>query len=62
MWVDLVNEVADRSLYPIGNSWYVGANFPVKPRIFMPYVAGVPAYRQIIDEVAKKNYDGFLFA
>jgi cyclohexanone monooxygenase len=61
-WVEHVNEVADRTLYPIGNSWYVGANIPGKPRIFMPYVAGVPAYRQIIDEVAKKNYDGFLFA
>jgi cyclohexanone monooxygenase len=61
-WVEHVNEVADRTLYPIGNSWYVGANIPGKPRIFMPYVAGVPAYRQIIDEVAQKNYDGFLFA
>jgi cyclohexanone monooxygenase len=61
-WVEHVNEVANRTLYPIGNSWYVGANTPGKPRIFMPYVAGVPAYRQIIEEVAQKNYDGFLFA
>jgi cyclohexanone monooxygenase len=28
----------------------------------MPYVAGVPTYRKIIEEVAQKNYDGFVFA
>lgn len=61
-WVEHVNEVANRTLYPIGNSWYVGANIPGKPRIFMPYVAGVPTYRKIIEEVAQKNYDGFIFA
>jgi cyclohexanone monooxygenase len=61
-WVAHVNEVANRTLYPVGNSWYVGANIPGKPRIFMPYVAGVPTYRKIIEEVAQKNYDGFVFA
>ncbi len=28
------NEVADRTLYPLANSWYVGANIPGKPRVF----------------------------
>src|ERR1700739_1532515 len=32
------NEVADRTLYPLANSCYVGANIPGKPRVFMPYV------------------------
>ena len=41
------------------NSWYVGANVPGKPRIFMPYVGGVGVYRQKCDEVAAKNYEGF---
>jgi cyclohexanone monooxygenase len=61
-WVEHVNEVANQTLYPVGNSWYLGANMPGKPRVFMPYVAGVPAYRRIIEGVAEKNYEGFLQA
>jgi cyclohexanone monooxygenase len=58
-WVAHVNEVADSTLLPRANSWYVGANVPGKPRIFMPYLGGVGAYRQRCDEVAARNYDGF---
>jgi len=58
-WVDHVNEAANQTLYPVGNSWYLGANMPGKPRVFMPYAAGVPAYRRIIEGVAEKNYEGF---
>ena len=57
-WVDHVNAVADSTLYPLANSWYVGANIPGKPRVFMPYVAGVGAYRKICDEVAANGYEG----
>jgi cyclohexanone monooxygenase len=53
------NEVADRTLYPLANSWYMGANIPGKPRIFMPYVGGVPAYKKKCDEVAANGYQGF---
>jgi len=59
-WVKHVNEVADRTLYPRGNSWYMGANIPGKPRVFMPYVAGIPAYRKIIEGVAERGYHGFV--
>lgn len=59
-WVHHVNEVAERTLYPRGNSWYVGANVPGKPRVFMPYVGGVPAYRRILNEVAERGYRGFV--
>jgi cyclohexanone monooxygenase len=58
-WVAHVNEVASRTLYTVGNSWYLGANVPGKPRVFMPYVAGVPAYQKVLDEVAGKGYEGF---
>jgi cyclohexanone monooxygenase len=60
-WVAHVNEVAARTLYPTANSWYMGANIPGKPRVFMPYVAGVPAYRKIVEAVAAKGYEGFVF-
>ena len=58
-WVAHVNEVADATLYPLANSWYLGANIPGKPRVFMPYVGGVGAYRQRCDEVAAAGYEGF---
>jgi cyclohexanone monooxygenase len=58
-WVDHVNEVAHTTLFPQANSWYMGANIPGKPRIFMPYIGGVPVYRQKCDEVAAKGYEGF---
>jgi cyclohexanone monooxygenase len=58
-WVAHVNEVASGTLYPQANSWYMGANIPGKPRIFMPYIGGVGAYRQICNDVAAKGYEGF---
>ena len=58
-WVTHVNEVANASLYPLAKSWYTGANIPGKPRIFMPYVGGVGAYRKKCDDVAARNYAGF---
>lgn len=61
-WVAHVNEVADITLYPQANSWYIGANVPGKPRVFMPYVAGVGVYRQKCDEVAANGYEGFVLA
>jgi cyclohexanone monooxygenase len=59
LWMEHVNEVASKTLYPLANSWYVGANIPGKPRIFMPYVGGVGVYRQKCDEVAAAGYQGF---
>jgi cyclohexanone monooxygenase len=58
-WVAHVNEIASKTLYPTANSWYVGANIPGKPRVFMPYVGGVPAYRKIVEDVAAESYKGF---
>jgi cyclohexanone monooxygenase len=58
-WVDHVNEVGNTTLYPTANSWYMGSNVPGKPRVFMPYIGGVGAYRQICDDVAAKGYEGF---
>ena len=58
-WVAHVNEVANRTLFPVGNSWYLGANVPGKPRVFMPYIGGVGRYRAICDQVAAAGYAGF---
>ncbi len=58
-WVAHVNDVAANTLYPQANSWYMGANIPGKPRIFMPYIGGVGPYRQICNDVAARGYEGF---
>jgi cyclohexanone monooxygenase len=58
-WVAHVNEVAHTTLYPQANSWYMGANIPGKPQIFMPYIGGVGPYRQICNDVAARGYEGF---
>jgi cyclohexanone monooxygenase len=58
-WVQHVNDVGHATLYPQANSWYMGANIPGKPRMFMPYIGGVGAYRQKCDDVAAKGYEGF---
>ena len=59
-WVAHVNAVADRTVFPTCNSWYVGANIPGKPRVFMPLL-GFPAYVDKCNEVVAKDYAGFRF-
>ena len=61
-WVDHANEAADTTLYPLANSWYVGANIPGKKRVFMPYAGGVGPYREICDQVAAEDYRGFILS
>ncbi len=58
-WVAHVNAAADRTLFPKADSWFLGANIPGKPRVFMPYVAKIGVYRRECDEVAQRGYAGF---
>jgi len=60
-WVEHVNVVAHKTLFPQAASWYMGANITGKPRIFMPYVGGAGVYREICDEVVAEGYKGFQF-
>ncbi len=57
-WVEHVNQVASFTVFPTCNSWYLGANVPGKPRVFMPYI-GFDTYVDRCDEVAAKGYEGF---
>ncbi len=58
-WVAHVNEVAGGTLFPSCNSWYVGANIPGKPRVFMPYIGGFPRYVDACRQIAADGYAGF---
>ena len=59
-WVDHVNEVAGVSLRSTCSSWYVGANIPGRPRVFMPYIGGFPIYVNRCNEVMDAGYEGFV--
>src|SRR5205807_5332339 len=61
-WVDHVRDVAELTLFPMANSWYLGANIPGKKRVFMPYVGGLAPYGQRLDAVAAHSYEGFVLS
>ncbi|MCK1517706.1 NAD(P)/FAD-dependent oxidoreductase [Bradyrhizobium sp. 190] len=59
-WVEHVNEVSNISLRSTCSSWYVGANIPGRPRVFMPYIGGFPIYVQKCNEVMTNGFEGFV--
>jgi cyclohexanone monooxygenase len=61
-WMAHVQEAANATIKGTTGSWYVGANIAGKPRTFMPYIGGVPAYLKKCDEVVAKGYEGFLLS
>ena len=62
-WVAHVNEAAGATLLPMASSsWYLGANVPGKPRVFMPYAGGLARYDGICRQVAENGYEGFVLA
>jgi cyclohexanone monooxygenase len=60
-WVQHVNDLASATLFLNANSWYLGANVPGKPRVFMPYVGGVGRYREECTAITESGYKGFEF-
>ena len=59
-WMAHVNEAAHETLLPKANhSWYLGANVPGKPRVFMPYAGGMARYAAKCREVVQDGYRGF---
>ena len=61
-WVAHVGEVAETTLFPQANSWYMGANVPGKPRVFLPYVGGFPEYVAACEAAVADGYRGFAMA
>ena len=59
-WGAEVNSVANKTLLPtVKHSWYLGANIPGKPRVFMPYAGGLPRYTEVCDTIKNNNYKEF---
>jgi len=59
-WCRHSAEAVTPTLLPQANSWYMGANVPGKPRMFMPYAGGLNNYTEICRQVAAKDYEGFV--
>jgi len=58
-WAAHVTESANNTLYVQANSWYLGANVPGKPRVFLPYVNGFNIYEERCEDIARRGYEGF---
>ena len=61
-WTEHVASLGSQTLFANGESWYMGSNVPGKPRVLLPYVGGVPAYREHCAQVAARGYEGFTLA
>lgn len=60
-WINEVTTEAEKTLLPrVSHSWYLGANIPGKPGIFMPYAGGLDKYRTICEKEANENYQRFI--
>jgi cation diffusion facilitator CzcD-associated flavoprotein CzcO len=60
-WTQHVQDVANETLYPTADSWYMGANIPGKPRLFLPYIGGLGVYAKKCEEIVQGGYEGFAF-
>jgi cation diffusion facilitator CzcD-associated flavoprotein CzcO len=58
-WGEEVRTIANQTLFPRANSWYMGANVPGKPRVFLAYVGGYPAYAERCNQITADGYPGF---
>jgi cyclohexanone monooxygenase len=59
-WTEHVQQVASFTLHPKAATWYMGANIPGKPRVFLPYIGGVGPYRDRCAAIAARGYEGFI--
>jgi len=57
-----VNDIGGKGLFKEARSWYYGDNIPGKPREALNYMAGLPAYRDVIWGSVEKGYEGFVLA
>ncbi|KAK1765287.1 hypothetical protein QBC33DRAFT_593410 [Phialemonium atrogriseum] len=61
-WRKLVNDLTNQTLYPLANSYYMGANVEGKPREALNFPGGIPEYRRLLAESMKNGFSGFALA
>jgi len=58
-WVRYTADLVEGTMYMKANSWWLGANIPGKPRVFMAFIGGLTKFRKRCAEVAEAGYSGF---
>ena len=61
-WRDHVAELANATLFPRAQSWYMGTNIPGKKREMLVYPGGLPLYLQKCRASADAGYTGFVLS
>jgi cyclohexanone monooxygenase len=61
-WAHEVANMAGKTLYTQANSWYMGANVPGKPRVFLMYIGGLDRYVERCEAIVRDGYSGFRFS
>ena len=59
-WRNQCFDLAETTLFPQADSWYMGANIPGKVREMLMYPGGLPLYLQELRESAAKGYEGYV--
>jgi cyclohexanone monooxygenase len=59
-WRQNTINIVNATLFPLGKSWYMGANVPGKPLEILPYPGGLPDYLERTNECAANGYSGFV--
>ena len=58
-WIQHNIDVADKTLFPLAKSWYMGDNVPGKPRVILSYLGGFSLYRATLEAAEDNKYTGF---
>ena len=61
-WAHEVADMVGRTLYTKADSWYMGANVPGKPRVFLMYIGGLDCYVERVEAIVDQGYAGFTFS
>jgi cyclohexanone monooxygenase len=61
-WTDHLDDLCRKSLFPLAESWYMGANIPGKPRQILGYPGGFKTYLDLCDAAARNGYEGFVLS
>lgn len=59
-WSQHISDLIGMTLFPLANSWYMGANIPGKKRESLNYPGGLPLYLEKCKASADKGYEGFV--
>ncbi|KAJ6647438.1 Baeyer-Villiger monooxygenase [Pseudolycoriella hygida] len=58
-WKEIVNGIWEKTLFPLADSWYQGANIPGKRRETLNFAGGIPMYISFLKDCSSDNYKGF---